>query len=181
LIFRETALAGSWVIDLEPIEDDRGFFARSFCRETFARYGLDPDCVQCNVSWNREAGTLRGMHYQLAPYEEAKLVRCTAGALHDVILDLRQRSPTFGQHVAVELSAKNRRMLYIPRGFAHGFQTLEDSTEVFYQMSTAYVPNSAAGLRHDDPALGIVWPRPVTRISARDLDYPPFDPARFGA
>jgi dTDP-4-dehydrorhamnose 3,5-epimerase len=179
LIFRETGLPGCWLIDIEPVEDDRGFFARSFCREEFAQRGLDPACEQCNISFNRSRGTLRGMHFQVWPHEEAKLVRCTAGAIHDVVVDLRPDQPTFGWHRAFELSAANRRMLYIPRGFAHGFQTLEDRTEVFYQMSTPYAPGSAAGLRYDDPALGVEWPLPVTLISERDLAYPPFDAARF--
>ena len=179
MIFREAGLAGSWIIDLEPIEDERGFFARSFCRDEFAAHGLDSVFEQCNISYNRHAGTLRGMHFQIAPHEEAKLVRCTAGAIYDVIVDLRARSATFGRHVGVELSASNRRMLYVPRGFAHGFQTLEDATEVFYQMSSVFVPGFASGLRHDDPVLGIEGPRPVSVISPRDLDYAPFDPAAF--
>lgn len=175
MIFRETGLAGSWIIDLEPIEDERGFFARSFCIDEFAEHGLAPVGAQCNVSYNRVAGTLRGMHFQHAPHEEAKLVRCTTGAIHDVIVDIRPGSPTFGSHIGVELNARNRRMLYVPRGFAHGFLTLEDHTEVFYQMSSVYVPGFAAGLRYDDPVLGIEWPRPVRVISDRDRDYPPFD------
>jgi dTDP-4-dehydrorhamnose 3,5-epimerase len=179
LIFQETGLEGCWLIDIEPIEDARGFFARSFCQGTFAEHGLDPACAQCNISYNRTAGTVRGMHYQIQPYEEAKLVRCTAGAIHDVVVDLRPHSPSFARHFAVELTARNRRMLFVPRGFAHGFQTLADDTEVFYQMSTPYVPDSAAGFRYDDVRIGASWPLPVSLISDRDLALPPFDPERF--
>jgi len=180
VIFEETPLAGSWLIDLERIEDARGFFARAFCSDEFSGKGLDAGFVQCNVSYNRKRGTMRGMHYQRVPFEEAKLVRCTAGAIHDVIVDLRPGSATFGQHFGAALTAENRRMLFIPRGFAHGFLTLEDDSEVFYQMSSPYVPGSAAGLRFDDPALGITWPQAVEVVSERDLEFPPFDPAQFG-
>jgi dTDP-4-dehydrorhamnose 3,5-epimerase len=179
LIFRETGLSDSWIIDIEPMDDDRGFFARSFCQEEFAAHGLDANLAQCNISYNHTRGTIRGMHYQQPPHEEAKLVRCTAGAIFDVIVDLRADSPTFTCHFAVELSASNRRMLFIPKGFAHGFQSLEDDAEVFYQMSTPYVPHSAAGFRYDDPALALPWPEPVTLISEKDLGYAPFDPATF--
>lgn len=179
MIFTETALAGAFLIEPERIEDQRGFFARSFCTAEFAAHGLDTRCAQCNISFNARRGTLRGMHFQRAPHEEAKTVRCTSGAIHDVIVDLRRESPTFGAHVAFELSRENRRMLFVPAGFAHGFQTLTDETEVFYMMSTAYVPGAAEGLRYDDPALGIQWPEPVRAISDRDLGYEPFDPATF--
>jgi dTDP-4-dehydrorhamnose 3,5-epimerase len=179
VIFEETPLSGSWLIDLDRIEDVRGFFARAFCSKEFAARGLEPEFVQCNISYNGRRGTLRGMHYQRTPFEEAKLVRCTAGAIHDVIVDLRPGSPTFAQHFGAALTAANRRMLFIPKGFAHGFLTLEDDSEVFYQMSSAYVPGSAAGLRFDDPGLDIAWPAAVNVISDRDLEFPPFDAERF--
>jgi len=181
LIFSATSLPGSWVIDIEPMDDDRGFFARSFCQEEFAARGLDPHLAQCNISYNHARGTLRGMHYQQPPHEEAKLVRCTAGAIFDVVVDLRADSPTFMGHFAVELSARNRRALFIPKGFAHGFQTLEDDAEVFYQMSTPYVPHSASGFRYDDPVLDLPWPETVTRVSEKDLNYPPLDPETFAS
>ena len=176
MIFRTTPLGGCWVIETERIEDSRGFFARSYCREEFERHGLDTDVAQCNVSFTRVRGTLRGMHFQLPPHEEAKLVRCTNGALYDVVIDLRLGSPTFMKHFAIELTAANRLMLFIPKGFAHGFQTLADETEVFYQMSSPYVPNSAAGIRYDDRAFGISWPLPPTIVAERDLAFLPFDP-----
>ena len=170
--FAETSLAGAYVLDVERISDERGFFARSFCRNELESHGLDPNVVQCNVSFNRKAGTLRGMHFQVAPHEEAKLVRCTMGAVHDVIVDLRPGSPTFRRSYAVELSAQNRRALFVPKGFAHGFQTLSDDTEVLYQMSVFHHPESARGLRFDDPALGIAWPLPPSIMSERDRSYP---------
>jgi dTDP-4-dehydrorhamnose 3,5-epimerase len=172
MTFTATPLAGAFVIDPEPIEDERGFFARSFCVEEFRARGLNPRVVQCNVSFNRRRGTVRGLHYQRAPHGEAKLVRCTAGALYDVIVDLRPDSPTMQRHFAIELSARNRRMLYIPEGCAHGFQTLEDGTEVFYQMSAPYTADATAGVRWNDPAFGIEWPLEVTVISERDRSYP---------
>lgn len=178
VIFSETALKGAWIIDVERLEDERGFFARSWCQEEFAARGLNPNLVQCNISFNRNKGTLRGMHYQVKPYEEAKLVRCTMGAVYDVIIDLRVTSPTFRQWVAAELTASNRRMLYIPEGFANGFQTLKDDTEVFYQMSAVYSPGHSAGVRWDDPAFGIDWPPGDRVISARDRAYPDFMPHR---
>ena len=147
MIFTETRLAGAYLIEPERIEDERGFFARTWCRDEFERHGLNPRLVQCNVSYNARRGTLRGMHYQAKPHEEAKLVRCTRGAIYDVIVDLRPDSPTYRQWVAAELTAENRRMLYIPEGFAHGFQTLADETEVFYQMSELFHPESARGVR----------------------------------
>ncbi len=172
--FLPTPIAGAWLIEMEPVEDERGAFARSFCREEFARHGLNPAVAQCSVSTNRRKGTLRGMHYQAAPHEETKLVRCTRGAIHDVILDLRPQSPTFRKWFAVELSADNRRMLYVPAGFAHGFQSLTDNTEVFYQISTPYHPESARGVRWDDPAFGIEWPATERIISDKDRHYPDF-------
>ena len=174
--FTATPLQGAYIIDLEPIEDERGFFARSWSVDEFAARGLNPRLVQCNISFNRWRGTLRGMHYQIAPREEAKLVRCTRGAIHDVIVDLRPDSPTFKGHVAATLTAENRRMLYVPEGFAHGFQTLADDTEVFYQMAEFYAAECARGVRWDDPALGIRWPDAERTISAKDQQYPDFAP-----
>lgn len=173
LIFSETDLRGAFIVEPERIEDERGFFARSWCQTEFREHGLNPHLVQCNISFNRWKGTLRGMHYQAAPHEEAKLVRCTMGAIYDVIIDLRPDSPTLRRWTAVELNAVNRRMLYIPEGFAHGFQTLADDTEVFYQMSVAYVGEATRGVRWDDPAFGIKWPEAEVRtISMRDSEYP---------
>lgn len=170
--FTETSLAGAFVVEPEPIEDERGWFARTFCTREFRERGLEPRLEQCNVSWNRRRGTLRGMHLQIAPHEEVKLVRCTAGAVHDVIVDLRLGSPTYRRWLGVELSARNRRMLYIPAGLAHGFVTLEDETELSYQMSAAYQPAAARGVRFDDPALGIAWPVPIEIVSDKDRSYP---------
>ena len=172
--FTETKLKGAFVIELEPIEDDRGFFARSWCQKEFAEHGLNPNLVQCNISFNRQRGTLRGMHYQAKPNEEAKLVRCTKGAIYDVIIDIRPESPTFKQWVAVELTAENRKMLYIPEGMAHGFQTLVDDTEVFYQMSEFYHPESARGIRWDDPMFRIDWVFDNSIISPKDRNYNEF-------
>lgn len=174
MIFEETPLAGAFVISIEPIEDERGFFARSFCVQELEARGLCARVAQCNISYNRRRGTLRGLHLQRPPHEEIKLVRCTAGGIHDVIVDLRHGSPTFARHFGVELSAANRKTLYVPAGFAHGFQSLEDDTEVFYQMSHAFAPQAAAGFRWNDPAFGIRWPLEVTVISARDRGYPDF-------
>jgi dTDP-4-dehydrorhamnose 3,5-epimerase len=157
MLFIETKLKGAFIIDIAPRQDERGFFARSWCADEFVKHGLNPRLAQCNISFNKKRGTLRGMHYQAEPFPEAKLVRCTMGAMYDVMIDLRQNSPTFKQWLAVELTAQNRRALYIPEGFAHGFQTLEDDTEVFYQMSEFYHPECARGVRWDDPAFGILW------------------------
>ncbi len=153
------------------MEDERGFFARTFCVEEYEVHGLNPRLVQCNISFNKRKGALRGMHFQAAPHEEARLVRCTMGAIYDVIIDLRPDSPTFKHWVAVELTADNRKMLYVPEGFAHGFQTLEDNTEVFYQMSEFYHPERANGVRWDDPGFGVEWPADERTISPRDLEY----------
>jgi dTDP-4-dehydrorhamnose 3,5-epimerase len=174
LIFERTPLPDAVIVQLEPHGDDRGFFARSWCQREFEEHGLDPRLVQCNLSFNRSKGTLRGMHYQQAPFGEAKLVRCVRGALHDVIIDLRPHSLTYKQHFGVELSAENRSALYVPEGFAHGFLTLEDDTEVFYQMSQFYSGAHSRGLRWDDPAFGISWPAEVRVISERDRTYPDF-------
>jgi dTDP-4-dehydrorhamnose 3,5-epimerase len=169
--FHETELPGAFVIEPERMEDDRGFFARTWCVREFADHGLSTDLVQCNVSYNARQGTLRGMHYQVAPHAEVKLVRCTRGSIFDAIVDLRPDSPTFRRWVGVELSAENGRMLYIPGGFAHGFQTLEDGSEIFYQMSTFYHPESARGLRWDDPAVKIAWPLEAVNVSEKDRAY----------
>lgn len=180
MIFQETQLAGAFIVELKRLEDERGFFARSFCQDEFEAHGLNPCVVQCNVSFNKQAGTLRGMHFQVAPHAEAKLVRCTMGAVYDVIIDLRPESPTFKQWVGVELTADNRRAIYISEGFAHGAQTLADNTELFYQMSAPYHGPSASGVRWDDPAFGIAWPElPSTQSSGRiiverDRNWPDF-------
>lgn len=174
MIFVETALKGAYVIEIERLEDERGFFARTWCQREFESHGLNPRLVQCNISFNKKKGTLRGMHYQAPPFEEAKLIRCTRGALYDVIIDLRVTSPTFMQHFGIILTPEQRNMLYVPEGFAHGFLTLEDNTEVFYQMSEFYAPAYARGVRWNDPAFGIQWPIPVQVISERDASYPDF-------
>ena len=176
MIFTETKLNGVFLVELEKLEDGRGFFARTWCQQEFEAHGLNPRLVQCNIAFNKKAGTLRGMHYQTAPYEEAKLVRCTKGAIYDVIIDLRPTSPTFKQHIAIVLSEQNYKMLYIPEGFAHGVLTLEDNTEVFYQMSEFYTPEYAQGVRWNDPAFGIEWPIEITTISDKDHNYPDFIP-----
>ena len=175
MIFTETRLRGAFIIDPERLEDERGFFARTWCQREFETHGLCTQWVQCNISFNHTKGTLRGMHYQQVPYAESKLVRCTMGATYDVIIDLRPDSPTFKQHVAVSLSAQNRRMLYAPVGFAQGFLTLEDNTEVLYYMSEFYGPEYAAGVRWNDPVFGIQWPSDVLVISERDRHYPDFN------
>ena len=175
MIFNETKLKGAYIIEVEPFEDERGSFARTFCREEFEKHGLNSFIAQCNISQNRQKGTLRGMHYQIAPHAEVKLVTCLAGSIYDVIVDLRPDSITYCHWLAVELSACRRRaLIYIPEGFAHGFQTLEDDTEVFYQMSHAYVPESARGVRWDDPTFRIHWPDGPRTLSERDKNYPDF-------
>jgi len=171
--FVPTPLAGAFLLEPERREDDRGFFARTWCDEEADAAGIAVRWVQCNVSFNRRAGTLRGLHFQAAPHAEAKLVRCTAGAIHDVIVDLRHGSATFGRWFAAELTAANQRALFVPEGFAHGFQTLADDSEVFYQMSAAYRAGAGRGLRWDDPELAIRWPHAQTRtVSARDQSWP---------
>ena len=194
MIFTETKLKGAFIIELQKLEDDRGFFARSWCQREFEAHGLNTRLVQCNISFNLKKGTLRGMHYQAAPYEEAKLVRCTRGAIYDVIIDIRPDSATYCQWIAVELTAHDslltapssqlaaygpklpghHGMLYIPKGFAHGFITLMDDTEVFYQMSEFYAPEYARGVRWNDPTYQIQWPGEVKVISDRDNTYPDF-------
>ena len=177
MIFNETELRDAYVIEPERIDDERGFFARSWCEREFRAHGLDDRIVQCNISFNKKKGTLRGMHYQVDPHAEAKLIRCTRGAIFDVIADLRRESPTYMSHLAVVLTAENHKMLYVPKGFAHGFQTLEDDTEVFYQMSEFYYSGSARGFRWDDPAFRIAWPEATRTISMKDLSYPDFGQA----
>jgi len=173
--FIETKLDGAYVIDLEPIKDERGFFARAWCKREFEEQGLVTNFVQANISFNEKAGTLRGMHYQIAPHEEIKLIRCTRGAIYDVIIDLRPGSKTFKKWISVELSAENYRMVYIPKGFAHGFQTLCDASEMYYLHSEYYAPNASAGVRWDDPEFGIDWPEIEQRvISNKDTNWPPY-------
>ena len=173
MIFRETPLAGAFVIELEKREDARGFFARTWCRREFEEKGLDTRIAQCSTSFNERRGTLRGLHYQASPHAEVKLVRCTRGALYDVIVDVRADSPTYLSWFGVELTAENGHMVYIPEGVAHGFQTLADGTEVFYQISKEYAPDAARGLRWNDPALGIEWPEAAERIlSEKDRSWP---------
>jgi dTDP-4-dehydrorhamnose 3,5-epimerase len=174
LIFQETELKGAFRIEREELRDERGFFARVWCQQEFVAHGLNPNLAQCSISFNRKKGTLRGMHHQVAPHEEAKLVLCTSGAVHDVIIDLRPESATFKRHYVTVLSYANRQMLYIPERFAHGFQTLEDDTEVLYLISDFYAPECARGVRWDDPAFGIVWPPGECIISERDRTYPDF-------
>jgi dTDP-4-dehydrorhamnose 3,5-epimerase len=169
-----TVVQGAYVVEVEPIIDERGFFARSWCQSEFEEFGLNFRIVQCNISFNKRKGTLRGMHYQAAPHGEAKLVRCTMGSLFDVIIDMRPESSTYLRHASVVLSAKNRLMIYVPEGVAHGFQTLEDETEVFYQMSAFHAPQSARGVRWNDPAFGIQWPYDERIISERDRNYSDF-------
>lgn len=170
--FTETGIAGAWRVDIELHADSRGFFARSFCRQEFARHGMSDRVVQCNISWNERAGTLRGMHYQLAPSAEAKLVRCTRGRLFDAIVDLRPESPSHLRWIGIELTAESRNALFVPEGCAHGFQTLVDDTEVFYQMSEFYAPELARGFRWDDPSFGIEWPLAPSTISDQDRGLP---------
>lgn len=174
MIFGEVSVPGAFLIEPEAMADERGFFARTFCVREFEAHGLNPRLAQCSTSFNRRAGTLRGMHWQAAPHREAKLVRCTAGAIYDVIIDLRSGSPAYKRWFAAELTAANRRMLYIPEGCAHGFQSLVDDSEVFYQISAFQAPDAAQGVRWDDPAFGVEWPSADRIISARDRSYPNF-------
>lgn len=177
MIFTKTPIAGAYLIDLEKRGDDRGFFARVFCRNEFGERDLDAEFVQINNSVSAERGTLRGLHYQLAPAEEVKVVRCIAGAMWDVILDIRPQSPTFGRWFGAELSATNRRMMYAPRGMAHGFVTLADDTEAFYLVSAFYAPERERGIRWNDPRFAIEWPVLAAVMSDKDRDRPDFDPA----
>lgn len=179
MIFTPTELLGAYLVDLKKLEDERGFFARSWCAREADELGIDPNVVQCNISFNKIKGTLRGMHLQLPPFAESKLVRATRGAIYDVILDLRSDSPTYLKWLGVELTSENRRALFVPQGFAHGFQTLEDDTEIFYQMSEFYAPETARGVRWNDPAFGIAWPLAVAEMSPKDRLLPDFNPAEF--
>jgi dTDP-4-dehydrorhamnose 3,5-epimerase len=175
MIFTETTLKGAFIIDLELRQDTRGAFARTFCAREFDAHGLKPTVAQCNLSFNHKAGTLRGMHYQIPPASETKLVRCTKGSIYDVIIDLRPASPTYLQHIGVELTADNRRALYVPELFAHGYQALTDGAEVVYQVGEFYTPGYERGLRYDDPFFGIAWPMPVTVISEKDAAWDLFE------
>lgn len=176
MLFHETRLEGAFVIELEKRADTRGFFARGWCQKEFEDHGLVAQVVQTNISYNRKKGTLRGMHYQVAPVEETKLVRCVRGGIYDVIIDLRSESPTYKQWMGVELTAENYKMLYVPENFAHGVQTLEDDTEVIYQVSQFYTPGAERGIRWNDPAFRIEWPRDIEVISDKDADWPDYMP-----
>ncbi len=170
--FIATDIQGVLIIELDKIGDDRGFFSRTFCVKEFRQHGLNTDVKQCNLSFNAEKGTLRGMHYQVAPATEAKYIRCVRGSILDVVLDMRAGSASYLEHVAVELTAENRRALYVPENFAHGFITLTDNTEVMYQVSEYYQPTSEKGLRYDDPKLGIKWPTAISTLSDKDSHWP---------
>jgi dTDP-4-dehydrorhamnose 3,5-epimerase len=180
MVFKETELKGAFIIELEKRVDKRGFFARTWCRREFESNGLNPNLVQANVSYSKKGGTLRGMHYQADPYEEAKLVCCTMGAIYDVIVDLRPDSPTYMQWTGVELTEENYRMLFVPENFAHGFQTMGDNAKVIYQVSQFYSPGFELGIRYDDPAFGIRWPVEVRVISDKDRSWPDYIPAIKG-
>jgi dTDP-4-dehydrorhamnose 3,5-epimerase len=175
MLFTATELQDAYIIDLDRREDNRGFFARTWAQDEFESRGLVSRVVQANLSYNRTKGTLRGMHFQHAPYAETKLVRCVRGAIQDVIIDLRPASPSFKRWIGVELTAENRRALYVPEGFAHGFQTLVDDVEVMYQVSQAYTPSAEGGVRYDDPAFAIAWPLPPTEMSPKDTRWPLFE------
>jgi len=175
MIFIETKFKGAFIIEIEKLDDARGFFARTWDQKQFEKYGLNSKLVQCSISINNKKGTIRGMHYQTKPFEEVKLVRCTRGKIYDVIIDLRSNSKTFKDWYSIELSAKNYKMLFIPEGFAHGFQTLEDDTEVFYQMSEFYVPECARGIKWDDKSFKIKWPIRPSEISQKDISYSSFE------
>jgi dTDP-4-dehydrorhamnose 3,5-epimerase len=174
--FTETSLKGAFIVEVAPILDERGFFTRTYCAREFEQHGLKPLVVQANLSFNHKRGTLRGMHYQLPPAAETKLVRCTAGAIYDVIIDLRPNSLSYLQHFGIELTADNRKALYVPEMFAHGYLTLTDATEVVYQVGEFYTPGSERGLRHDDPQFGIEWPVDIEVISEKDAKWPAFSP-----
>jgi dTDP-4-dehydrorhamnose 3,5-epimerase len=175
MIFNETNLPGAFIIDLDRREDSRGFFARAFCQHEFAEHGLEPIIAQANIAFNYHKGTMRGMHFQFPPAAETKLVRCTRGAILDIIIDLRPESPTYLEYVSVELTADNHRTIYVPGRFAHGYQVLEDSTETSYQVGEFYTPGAEGGLMYDDPALGLKWPLPVTAISEKDRSWQLFE------
>ncbi len=171
MIFSQLPLIGAFLINIEPLEDGRGYFARTFCKDEFKKHGIDFSCVQCNISCNKKKGTLRGMHYQAAPREEAKIVSCIRGAIFDVIVDIRPKSDTYKKWYGAELSAENHAMLYVPKGFAHGFQTLADDSEVYYMMSEFYHPECASGIRWDDEKVGIKWPMKIVSISKNDGSF----------
>ena len=177
MIFSETKLKGAFIVDLKPFEDERGFFARAWCQREFEEHGLSPDVRQVNLSYNIHKGTLRGMHYQIEPYGEAKMVRAIRGAIYDVIIDLRPDSPTYKEWIGVELSAQNHRLLYVPENFGHGFQTLTDDVEVLYQVSQFYTPGAERGIRYDDPTFAIDWPLAVSIISDKDRTWADFQEA----
>lgn len=181
MLFTETPLKGAFVIDLEQRSDHRGFFARTFCAKEFEDHGLKPTVAQCNLSYNHKKGTLRGMHYQTPPAAETKLIRCTQGGIYDVIIDMRPDSPTYLAHFGIELTAENRRALYVPEMFAHGYQALTDGAEVIYQVGEFYTPGYERGLRYDDPFFKIEWPLPVTEISEKDQSWPLFETVMVGA
>lgn len=172
MIFSETELQGAFILDLERREDERGFFARAFCQQEFSEHGLKPLIAQANVAYNHRKGTLRGMHFQIPPAAETKLVRCTRGAILDIIVDLRPESPTWLQHIEVELTEDNHRALFVPERFAHGYQVLTDRTETSYQVGEFYTPDTEGGLRYDDPLLDLTWPLPVTEMSEKDASWP---------
>jgi len=174
MIFIETELKGAYLIELEKKADERGFFARAWCSNEFQAHNLPSRFAQCNISWNKRKGTLRGMHRQRAPHEENKLIRCTRGAIYDVILDLRPDSSTFGKWLGFELTEENHRSLFVPGGFAVGFQTLRDESEVFYLMSECYTPGAEEGVRYNDPSFGFEWPTDVTVISEKDTNWPDY-------
>jgi dTDP-4-dehydrorhamnose 3,5-epimerase len=179
MLFTELPLSGAYAIDLQRLEDERGFFARAWCQKEFAAHGLNATIVQCNMSFNPKKGTLRGMHYQVPPYEETKLIRCITGAIYDVIIDLRPHSATYMQWFGLDLTADNRRLLFVPEGFAHGYQSLSDTSEVFYQVSQFYQPGAEQGIRWNDPAFGITWPEVNHRIlSVKDQSWPDFTPTQ---
>ena len=176
MIFTKTNLEGAFVIRIQKLADERGFFACAFCQREFQEHGLNPNVVQCNISYNKQKGTLRGMHFQSAPYQEAKLVRCMQGAIYDVIVDIRPESETYMEHFTIYLTADNYNALYVPEGFAHGFLTLEDNTHVFYQMSEFFAPGNARGFQWNDPAFNIEWPEEIQSISDRDANLPNYSP-----
>ena len=179
--FTETKLAGAFIVDLSPHADERGFFARTFDAKLLEEHGMNPVIAQANLSYNRHKGTLRGMHMQVAPAQESKFIRCVRGALYDVIIDMRPDSPTYLEHIGVELTAENRRALFVPENFAHGFQTLVDETDAFYEVGQFYTPGTERGFRHDDPAFGIEWPLPVATISDKDASWDLFTRETQGA
>jgi dTDP-4-dehydrorhamnose 3,5-epimerase len=175
MIFTETKLKGAYIINLQRLEDERGFFARTFCKQEFKKYGLNIEIAQSNISYSKKKGTLRGMHMQLAPFEESKLIKCNQGAIYDVIVDLRKKSKTFLQWIGAELTSKNNQMIYVPEGFAHGFITLQDNTEVSYQMNQFYTPGSEKGYRWNDPAFDIIWPMAPVVMAEKDKNFPLFE------